>query len=55
MVVIAFCLCGPLEKSMAAVRAVMEGEKKIILTAQKDVNINDVTFGGILMWRLAEF
>ena len=38
------------EKSMAAVRAVMEGEKKIILTAQKDVNINDVTTADLFGW-----
>ena len=38
------------EKSMAAVRAVMEGEKKSILTAQKDVNINDVTTADLFGW-----
>ena len=38
------------EKSMAAVRAVMEGDKKIILTAQRDANISDITIADLYGW-----
>lgn len=38
------------EKSMAAVRAVMEADKKIILTAQKDANLTDVGAADLYGW-----
>lgn len=38
------------EKSMAAVRAVMDVDKKIILAAQKDANRSDITTADIYGW-----
>ena len=38
------------EKSMAAVRAVMDVDKKIILTAQKDANLTDVGAADLYGW-----
>lgn len=38
------------EKSMAAVRAVMDTDKKIILAAQRDANLSDITTADIYGW-----
>ena len=38
------------EKSMAAVRAVMDADKKIILTAQRDANRSDITTEDLYGW-----
>ena len=38
------------EKSMAAVRAVMDTDKKIILAAQRDANRSDITTADIYGW-----
>ena len=38
------------EKSMAAVRAVMEADKKIILTAQRDAGRADITTNDLFGW-----